>query len=320
MSDRINYFAQSIDSESLKSENPDPDSLIKITHDMVFNLKSDGDVESGAQSHEMDEDSFQETSRWTKRSTVIEKQKLQKEEQEKLGHSPHLMIIFADGDMNSALHFLIESMKHPLESSSVATAFVEQSIRADILERIRPELHPLKKQANTKVRPSYLNTLKVINEIQVEVVSKMDFTAPSRASPILITDCAADEHGVYSDGVIMMHTFKKSMEIINICDRDTKPFGAVSIWNEGMDLCFDIVVAINSSHFFINCTNVDLSPIDKYFKAEDNFTLIEKGFHYEAISIYGKTKTIVFPLVYHIAPKSEANIEEEPSSNSFLES
>ncbi|XP_022208110.2 uncharacterized protein LOC111064669 [Drosophila obscura] len=324
MSDQINYFAQSIDSfadASLKSENTDPDGLIKITYDMVFNLKSDEAVESGAHAHEMDDDYVVESSRWNKRSTITEKQKFQKEEQEKLGHSPHLMIIFEDGDMNSALHFFIESMKNPFKPNAVATVFVAANIRAEILERIRPELNPLKKEAHTAGRRSYLNTLKVVNEIQVEVVSKMDMSAPSRASPILLTDCAADEYGVHSDGVIMMHTFKKAMEIINICDRDTTPFGAVSIWNEGMDLCFDIVAAINSSHFFINCNDVDLSPIDKYFQAEENYTLIDKGFHYEALKIYEKFKTIVFPLVHHIAPKPEANIDvEEPLPISFLES
>ncbi|XP_017150915.1 uncharacterized protein LOC108161205 [Drosophila miranda] len=322
MSDKINYFAQSIDSfkeTSLPSEPTEPDELIKITYDMVFNLKCDTSAEDGEHAQEMD--SLGEIAKWTTRSTITEKQEIQKKSKEKLGHSPHLMIIFEDGDWNSAMHFLIESIRNPFKSNAVSTVFVEQHIRADILEHLRPELQPLQKEAPLTVHPSYLSSLKVVNEMQMEFVAKVDVIDPSGNTPVLLTDCNANELGVYSDGVIMLHTFKKSENIIDICARDPTPFGSVSIWNEGMDRAFDIVAAINSPHFYFNCTNVDLSPIDQYFQAEENYALIDNGFHFEALKIYEQFKTIVFPLVHHIAPKPEANVEvEEPSPISFLDS
>lgn len=109
MFDTTKYFPRSVDSEH-PSQSEHNESLSQdhvVTYDMVHN------PEGRSPDH-----------------SVIE---MTSEADRHIGHdvtsSPQLMIIFEEGDINSALHFIIESVHNPFASNAVAMVLVEEKIR-----------------------------------------------------------------------------------------------------------------------------------------------------------------------------------------------
>ncbi|XP_016963327.1 uncharacterized protein LOC108033498 [Drosophila biarmipes] len=289
MFDTTKYFPRSVDSEhpsqSESTELAPLDNPVK--YDMVHNLEG-----NSVYSSKEDTEGIQAAA-------------------EAPSSTPQLMIIFEDGDINSALHFLIESVHNPFAPNAVAMVLVEERMREDIINRILPRLHPLSEFVAE--HPNYLASLEKCESYNHTEV------APPLASPIFVCECNHDVLGNYPTGVITFYTFRNNREAIDICQRETLNFASVSIWNETLEGSYDLVVALNSSNFFLNCSNVNLSPISKHFEAERNHVVIENAFHYETICIYEKFKIIVFPIGELILAGTEDS-KEEQSPISFLES
>ncbi|KAH8350779.1 hypothetical protein KR084_011695 [Drosophila pseudotakahashii] len=231
--------------------------------------------------------------------------------------APQLMIIFEEGDFNSALHFLLESVHNPFAPNAVAMVLVEEKIREEIVRRILPKLHPLSEFVAE--HPNFLASLEKLESSNKEII-RADITevAPPLASPLFVCECTHDELGTYPTGIITFYTFRNNREAIDICQRETLPFASVSIWNETLGGCYDLVVALSSANYFLNCCNVDLSPISKHRDAEKNHVVNANGFHFETLRIYDSWKAIVFPIGELILPETEDSKKEEPPI-SFLE-
>ncbi|XP_016974850.1 uncharacterized protein LOC108041434 [Drosophila rhopaloa] len=286
MFDTTKYFPRSVDSDhpsQLEPNEPTP-FHIPVTYEMVHNLVGNSpdlggiEVASGGEQDTEDGESVETTAAAT----------------------PQLMIIFEEGDFNSALHFLIESVHNPSAPNAVAMVLVEEKIREEIVKRIEP-----------RVRPPCKCGASNLEEIKADT---------SEVAPPRVCKCPLKAiGGDYPTGSITFHTFRNSQEAIDICQRETLPFASVSIWNENLDWCYELVVALSSPHFFLNCTNVDLSPISRQLTAKQNYVAVENGFHFESLHIYNQFKVIVFPIGELILPKPE-NLQEEPEPISFLES
>ncbi|EDV54361.1 uncharacterized protein LOC6548358 [Drosophila erecta] len=295
MFDTTKYFPRSVDSEHPSLSEPSGSSSQDhpVTYDMVHNLEGRSPDQSAI---EMASEADDATS------------------------APQLMIIFEEGDINSALHFLIESAQNPFASNAVAVVLVEEKIREEIVERILPKLHPLSKIVAE--HPSYLTALEKCETSNLNVIRACTTeVAPPLASPTFVCECTHDVLGSYPTGVVTFHTFRNNQEAIAICRRESLAFASVSIWNETLTGCYDLVVALSSSYFFLNCANVDVSPVSSQLKAQKNYVAIENGFHFEALRIYDNFKCIVFPIGGLILPRIEdrKRIEEEHQAISFLE-
>ncbi|KAI8038009.1 uncharacterized protein LOC128253416 [Drosophila gunungcola] len=306
MFDTTKYFPRSIDSDHPSQEEPSEPPLldIPVTYDMVHNLEGkflDKSVMEEALEADQDIDTEDKQSIETDFSTT-----------------PQLMIIFEEGDINSALHFLIESVHNPFAPNAVAMVLVEEKIREEIVKRIRPKLHPLCE--SVAEHPNFLAALETLETSNLDCI-RADITevAPPLASPIFVCECTHDVLGDFPTGVITFHTFRNSQEAIDICQRETLPFASVSVWTESLDCCYELAVALSSPTYFLNCTNVDLSPISRQHKAKLNYALIENGFHFETMHIYNQFKCIVFPIGELILPSPE-DPKEVPEPTSFLES
>ncbi|XP_039481559.1 uncharacterized protein LOC120445314 [Drosophila santomea] len=296
MFDTTKYFPHSVDSEhpSLSEPNEFSSQDNLVTYDMVHKLQG--------------------------RSTdqIVE---MASEADLHTGHdvtsSPQLMIIFEEGDINSALHFLIESAQNPFSSNAVAMVLVQEKIRGEIVDRILPKLHPLSKFVAE--HPSYLTALEKCETSNLNIIrARISEVAPPLASPTFVCECTHDVLGSYPTGVITFHTFRNNQEAIAICRGESMAFASVSIWNETLTGCYDLVVAMSSSYFFFNCANVDLFPDLNQLKAQKNYVVIENGYHFETLRIYDNFKSIVFPIGGLILPRIEHRREEQ-AAISFLE-
>ncbi|KAH8298367.1 hypothetical protein KR018_011226 [Drosophila ironensis] len=289
MFDNTKYFPHSLDSyhpsQSVVSEETEPDN--PVTTEMVFYPKCDellpGDPISEA----------------TDGSEPF---------------TPQLMIIYEDGDLNSALHYLVESVQNPFQPNAFAMVLVEEKIRNEVVDRIKSKMRPLCEFVVE--HPKFQATMGKIGSLNVEtIVAEPKRVAPPLVSPVLVCEATHHKLGDAPTGVVTFHSFRNNLEAIKICQRETLSFKSVCCWDETMNGTYDIVAALKCPHFFINCCNVTLAPIIGKLKAKENWVAIAGGLHYETVTIYEQAKVIVFPIGDAIvaSPVSPAK-EEEPIS------
>jgi len=113
MFDTTKYFPRSVDSEHpSQSESEDlAPSHHPVKYDMVHNLEGNSTYPNFL---------TEETS------------KDKGDTQDAHTSTPQLMIIFEDGDINSALHFLIESAHNPFAPNAVAMVLVEDTLKFEV--------------------------------------------------------------------------------------------------------------------------------------------------------------------------------------------
>ncbi|KAH8415362.1 hypothetical protein KR222_005114, partial [Zaprionus bogoriensis] len=207
-------------------------------------------------------------------------------------NSPSLMIVFEDGDLNSALHHLVNSLHDPFAPKAVATLFIQESVRDVFLSRVVERLEPLDPQlANHSI---YVRTLAKLKELKADTVVGDPKTVPANATPILVSDLSHIFVGDGPTGIITMHTFRTPKEATTIKLNETLTYSSVSIWNEKLAGAYEVCALFKNDTFMINCFDVDLSPIKDSFEANRSDVKIVKGYHYETLTINQKRKIIVF--------------------------
>ncbi|KAH8292841.1 hypothetical protein KR054_012210 [Drosophila jambulina] len=307
MFDNTKYFPRSIDSE-LPSQSEESESTANdnpVTHDMVHNLKG-----NSSQVEEEDDPDVPSGSLRSLGPTAPDSQRHS-------SSAPQLMIIYEEGDINSALHFLIESAHNPFRPNTVAMVLVEEKIREEILRRILPKLQPLSELVTE--HPNFLLSLENVEALHLELIkAEHNDLVPFQSSAIFVCECTHEELGKYPTGVTTFHTFRNNREAIDICHREALTFAGVSIWNESLDGCYEIVVALSCQHYFLNCINVPLLPISKQLATQQNYVVIQNGYHFETLHIYNQFKSIVFPIGDLIWPCLNDEEAEVPPI-SFLE-
>ncbi|KAH8251507.1 hypothetical protein KR038_009103 [Drosophila bunnanda] len=301
MYDNTKYFPRSIDSEhQSQSEGSSlTETDYPISHDMVHNLHGNALEEDDPDDPSGSVKSLGPTAPDSQRPSSAE---------------PQLMIIYEEGDIDSALHFLIESAHNPFRPSVVAMVLVEEKIREEVVRRILPNLQPLSELVTE--HPSFRESLQVAEALNLELIKADDTEVPPpQCSPVFVCECSHDVLGKYPTGVTSFYTFRNNQEAIDICHREALVFSDVSVWNESLDGCYEIAVALNCPHFFLNCINVPLLPISKQLAAPQNYVTIQNGYHFETLFIYNQFKSIIFPIGDLIWPSlNDENVQQTPIS------
>ncbi|XP_017083078.1 uncharacterized protein LOC108115952 [Drosophila eugracilis] len=211
-------------------------------------------------------------------------------------HAPCMMLIFEDGDLNSALYHLVESLQDPFALDAVAVLLVQESLSKELEERVVTLMRPL----DTKVanHPCYQRSLQKIAELKPKtIIGSPDRVLPD-ATPILVRDIPHKFLGEGPTGIITMHIFRTPLEATNIFRKEYPlPIASVSIWNERVSSVYDV---IGLMHFFdtfkINCFKVDLEPIRKAFELRKYSACMHGGYHYETLQVNSERKIIIFPV------------------------
>jgi len=209
-------------------------------------------------------------------------------------NSPRLMILCEDGDINCALHYLIESLHDPFACNAVATLFLQESILEEFLDRMKDRFEPL--SSDIFGHPVYVKTLERLEQLQAKTIVGDPKTVPANASPILVYDLG---HRYLADGptgVITLHTFRTMKEVIELQAKEPLAFTSVCIWNEKLGASYELVARLSPLIFLLNCYYVDLGQISLSFICNFNSAKIIDGYHYESLTFKEKRKIVVHPV------------------------
>ncbi|XP_017140094.1 uncharacterized protein LOC108154343 [Drosophila miranda] len=209
-------------------------------------------------------------------------------------NSPCLMIIFEDGDVNSAIHHLVGSMQNPFALDAVATVLVQESIAEELANRVVDLLHPLDPRVAN--HPNYLRTLSKLAQLKAKIVAGNPDNVPANATPMIVRDVPHYYLGDGPTGIVTMHIFRTPIEATLVYQKETLPIASVSIWNEKIASMYDMVAVLNADTFKINCFDVDLEPIKRTFECRRYSAHMSRGYHYETLLLNEQRKVVIFPV------------------------
>ncbi|EDW62311.1 uncharacterized protein [Drosophila virilis] len=207
-------------------------------------------------------------------------------------NSPCLMMVFDDGDLNSATHHLLASLHNPFAENAVATLLIQESVRDSFLERVVQRLEPLDPQIAN--HPNYVRSVAKLQKLKAETIVGNPKTVPANATPMLVSDIFHNFLGDGPTGIITMHTFRTPKDATQVNQKETLAYGSVSIWNEKLASPYEVCALLKNEIFMINCYNIDLAPIQPSFAAGKSDAKIVNGYHFETLTTNHKRKIIVF--------------------------
>ncbi|XP_016983049.1 uncharacterized protein LOC108047405 [Drosophila rhopaloa] len=211
-------------------------------------------------------------------------------------NAPCMMVIFPDGDLNCALHHLVESLQDPFALDAVAVLLVQESLIEELECRVVTLMKPL--DSRVADHPCYKRTLLKIAELKPKtVVGPPDIVMPD-ATPMLVRDIPHKFLGEGPTGIITLHIFRTPFEATQIYRKEYPlPIASVSIWNERVSSVFEVVGLMSGIDTFkVNCFSVDMEPIKKSFELRKYSACMKRGYHYETLVIKGERKIIIFPV------------------------
>ncbi|XP_017083360.1 uncharacterized protein LOC108116142 [Drosophila eugracilis] len=227
-------------------------------------------------------------------SSMSEEEAEPEEETRYKWNSPRLMILCEDGDINCAMHYLIESLHDPFACNAVATLFLQESILEEFVDRMKDRLEPL--STDITGHPVYIKTLERLEKLQAKTIVGNPKTVPSNATPVLVYDLC---HRYLADGptgVITIHTFRTMKEAIELQAKEPLAFTSVCIWNEKLGAAYELVARLSPLIFLLNCFFVDLNQMSLPFVCNFSSVKIIDGYHYESLTFKGNRKIVVYPV------------------------
>lgn len=215
------------------------------------------------------------------------------EEIEPLRHVRY-MFVFEHGDLGLAAHFLAERMHEPFEPLPIGCVAVQQSVRDEFIERVRNNFHQLK--PSVAMHPHFERSLQELKTGGVSYVVADEANAPPFASPILVTDNIS--HLFFStrpSGVVILHSFETIAEAKDAFLRETISIDEVIIFDESITNVYELAPVIPCYTFFLNCFDICILPILRYYATKQACSMMHNGFHFECIELENKWRIIVFP-------------------------
>ncbi|KAH8282427.1 hypothetical protein KR054_007717, partial [Drosophila jambulina] len=214
---------------------------------------------------------------------------------------PQILILFASGDVSKALEIIVKDLRHPIGSGLVVTFLVEESIREEVIKKLRSSLQPMDERIQR--HPSFLNSMKIIDRMKCQTVHMEEFDEQDtkkrrgrriNGSPIVVLDFPQYYFGDTPTAIVTMSTFRTLREAVGLYRRERIPFEAISVWSGKLAQCFDLVTRIpEATNWTFNSSSHNIRKPTK----TNMVVFVEKNIHYEFHDINGKTSTIAFPIV-----------------------
>lgn len=203
------------------------------------------------------------------------------------GNQPTVLIIFANSDINAAIHHLLKSLENPGDKA-VATVLVQESIKEDFEQRLQKQLKPFADEELAKC-PQFLKSLETIKQLNAQTIQ-------ATGGPTLVYDFTHEQFGSQFSGVVTLHPFRTAKEAIALVGKESLTFTNASIWHENHAYAYELVAALKSNNFFINCYHQPLNVLEKSIAQGQSFVVMDKNYHYETMPHNGLQKSIVFPV------------------------
>ncbi|XP_020798526.1 uncharacterized protein LOC110176494 [Drosophila serrata] len=210
-------------------------------------------------------------------------------------NAPCIMIIFKESDLNSALHYLIESLQDPFALDAVSVLLVQESLVDELIGRVVSLMKPL--DSRVANHPCYKHTLQKLVELKAEVVVGPAEKVLPDATPMLVRDLPHRYLGQGPTGIITMHVFRTPYDATRVYRKEyPMPFASASIWSERISGLYEVMGLMDIVTFQINCFNVSMEPIKKAFEYQRNHVTMHKGYHYETLMVNYSRKIVVYPV------------------------
>lgn len=213
---------------------------------------------------------------------------------------PQVMILFASGNVAKCIEIIVTDMMHPIGSGLVVTLLVEESIRDEVVKKIRASLRPM--DVRIQRHPNYLKSVNLIDRLNCQTIHIEEFEEEDtkkryghrmKGSPIVVLDFPQYYFGDKPTAVMTMSTFRTLSEVVKLYKRERLVFETASVWSAKLAQCFDLVTRIpQASNWTFNCVSSSLwKPT-----GTPAVVSIERNFHFENHDINGKVRTIAFPI------------------------
>lgn len=193
--------------------------------------------------------------------------------------------MFANSDINAALYHLVKSLESPFNPNAVATVLVQESIKEDFIQKLQQqwkskEIKELQSNSNFK---QALETAKKLNARIISPSLVCDFTHEHLSSAL-------------PTGIVTLHTFRTAKEAFTLVNKESIKFETVSIWHENHSYAYEIIAALKSLYYFINCFKDPAVALKEGNLQSKNCVSVDKSYHYETLEHEGVQKYIVFPI------------------------
>ncbi|KAH8306802.1 hypothetical protein KR018_001411, partial [Drosophila ironensis] len=209
------------------------------------------------------------------------------------GQTAQAMIVFASGDLHSALLQLLQSLQNPFAPGSVATVLVQESIAEQFVGLLAQNLRPLAAQVTQDSR--FKSSLELVGKLGLKVVRGEGLRVEE--SPMLVWDVLHSFLNTCPSGAVTLHAFRTAKEAADLVRRDDFSYSQVSVWNEQLACSYELIPRLPKLEVFVfNCFRPDLSPVLEAFNGNRNEVILEKNHHYESLLVEGKRRLVVFPV------------------------
>ncbi|KAH8401862.1 hypothetical protein KR009_008270 [Drosophila setifemur] len=217
--------------------------------------------------------------------------------------SPQLMVLFESGDVNQVTEAIVNDLVHPIGSEMIACVLVEESIRDEVIKKIRGSLKPMDERLQH--HPNYLKSVRLIDRMNCQTIhleeydesdTKKCYGRRQSGSPIVVLDFPQYFFGDKPTSIITMSTFRSLNEVVKLYKREGVFFDSVSVWSSKLAQCFDLMTRIPQvSQWCFNIRPQSFKYPQLPPQPFSNVTIIQRH-HHETHVIGGKVKTITFPI------------------------
>ncbi|XP_016990457.1 uncharacterized protein LOC108052562 [Drosophila rhopaloa] len=219
---------------------------------------------------------------------------------------PRIMIVFSSGDLDTITDIITSNMVHPIGSGLVASVLVEESIRDEMIRKIRANLKPMDERIQR--HPNYLKSVKFIDRMKCSTIHIEEFEETDmkkrygvrmKGSPIIVLDFPQYFFGDKPSAVITLSTFRNLSEVVKLYNREGLNFDSVSVWSAKLAQCFDLVTRLpQASQWTFNCINESITIPALPVPPITGVSIVQQV-HFEVHVIGDKVKTIAFPINHH---------------------
>ncbi|KAI8127993.1 hypothetical protein FF38_10280 [Lucilia cuprina] len=208
---------------------------------------------------------------------------------------PTVLIVFANSDINAALYHLNKSLENPFATKAIASVLVQESIKNDFVEKLKQQLKSYPKEAVNN-NEHFIKALSTAHKLSAQLIS-VDQKEANVYAPTLVCDFTHEQLGSTTpSGIVTLHTFRTAKEAIALVNKESLKFSYVSIWHENHSYAYELVTALKSENYFINCYQVPLNGLADNVALGKNYVNLDKSYHYETLQHEGVQKCIVFPI------------------------
>ncbi|XP_030381008.1 uncharacterized protein LOC115628890 [Scaptodrosophila lebanonensis] len=207
---------------------------------------------------------------------------------------PSLMIIFHSGDLDSARHYLVESLHNPFAPHAVATLVIHEDMVKDFMERVVARMHAL--DPKIAQHPLFVRSLARLRNINARIFTADPNRVPVELSPIVVLDATHNYMNDGPTGVITLHTYRTPEEASQLYLMEPVKYNSVSVWDEDTASSYEVATLIDCDNLFVNCANVNLDAMQEAFEEGRDEMRLVNGYHLETLTILGKRRKLAFPV------------------------